>query len=162
MVAVFTLAIPAAPFSLSSWVMSTLCSAGFFLTGPGVDGPGEEGTEAVIFTFFGAGDEEGGGRRGAGGQDEKEGLVEEGLAMTRPVNRPGTGTGLGGVESPLGGVRLWLLTRRDRKLDCRGRELIMFFRFGLEVGQGDLEVGKEVLEIGKKEGLEVSLRGFSG
>ena len=131
-------------------------------------GPGEEGTVAVIFTFFGAGDEVGRGRRGAGGQDEKEGLVVvvEGLAMTRPENRPGTGTGLGGAESPLGGVSLWLLTRRDRKLDCRGRELIMFCRFGLEGGQGDLEVeqldaGKEDLEVGKEE-LEVSWGGFDG
>ena len=128
-----------------------------------MDGPGEEGTVAVIFTFLCAGDEEGGGRRGAGGQDEKEGLVvvEDGLAMTRPENRPGTGPGLGGAESPLGGVSLWLLTRRDRKLDCRGRELIMFSRFGLEGGQGDLEVGKEDLEVGK-EGLEVSWGGFCG
>ena len=93
-------------------------------------------------------------------------MVVDGLAMTKPENRPGTGTGLGGAESPLGGVSLWLLTRRDRKLDCRGRELIMFCRFGLEGGQGDLEVeqldaGKEDLEVGKEE-LEVSWGGFDG
>jgi hypothetical protein len=47
--------------------MSALCSAGFFLTDAGTDGPA-----SVIFTFLGAGDEVGRGRQGAGGQDEKE------------------------------------------------------------------------------------------
>ena len=102
----FTLAMPAAPFSLTSWAMSTLCKAGFFLACAAAVGVlGEEETPADSLAFLCVGEGE---WREGGGREEKVGLevarlLVEGLAMTRPENKPDTGkTGLAAAQSQLG------------------------------------------------------------
>lgn len=104
----FTLAMPAAPFSLTSWAISTFCKAGFFLTGVAVLSGllGDEGGRAVHnFCFLLDGEERLAEVKEL--DEEKDGLVVErvlveGLAMTKPEKRLAAGfSKLVGTVSPL-------------------------------------------------------------